>query len=259
MAGDALPAAVERLLDGLSRGDAEAAANGFARDAIWAPPGDEGDEVAPRAVCRGRAIAAAIAADPQLGRRHEVRLCVHEGPDCMIEGQIIGDEGTPSGSHGASFQLDRDGSITRALVFRAQPVEDNAGTERENISGVAIQEKVDQYFAELDAARFEAATGYFSAGAFYLHPPYSPGGPRVAFRGGAEILAGFRGRGPQDWAHLIDASIQRGAHLMFEGHALVDGTPEGPTGSFLCSATVDEEGKILRYLAFYTAPMLPRR
>jgi hypothetical protein len=176
----------------------------------------------------------------------------------MIEGQILSDEGTPCASHAASFRLAADGSIARALVFRAAPVEDNAGTDGENSSGVAIQEKVDRYFAELDAARFERASSYFSADAIYMHPPYAPGQARVTFRGSAEILAGFQRRGPRAWAHLMDASIQRGAHLMFEGHALVDGTPEGPTGSFVCSATVNDEGEILRYLAFYAAPMVPR-
>jgi hypothetical protein len=35
----------------------------------------------------------------------------------------------------------------------------------------------------------------------------------------------------------------------------VDDTPEGPTGSFISSATVDDDGKFLRDL--YTAPMVP--
>lgn len=256
-AGDALPAGVARLLAGLGAGDPEVAASGFAADATWAPPGDESDETAPRAVCRGPAIAPALAGDPQLGRQHEVRLCVHEGPDCMIEGQILADDGTPRGSHSASFQLDGDGAIRRALVFRTPPVEDNAGTDSENASGLAIQDTVDRYFAALDAARFERAAGYFAADAVYMHPPYAPGQRRVAFRGSGGILAGFEQRGPQKWKHLIGVSIQRGAHLMFEGNALVDGTPEGPKGSFLCSATVDQQGAILRYLAFYTVEMVP--
>lgn len=258
-AGDRLPNAVGALLAAFGGGDAEAAAACFAPDAIWAPPSDEADEVSPRAIHRGdEAILSTLAADPVLGREHTVRVCLHEGSDCLLEGDLLDAAGEVAGSHGASFQLDQEGRIARALVFRIEAVEDNAGVARENVSGVEIQERIDAYFVELDAARFENATTYFSADGLYLHPPYSPGTPRVAYRGGEELLAGFERRGAQDWLHFTDASIQRGPFLMFEGHVLVDGTPEGPTGSFVSSATVDEEGKVLRYLAFYTAPMVPR-
>lgn len=258
-AGDSLPSPVAELLGAFGAGDPEAASRCFSTDAIWAPPSDEVNETAPRAVYEGEAIAAALAADPQMGRRHDVRVCLHEGADCMLEGDILADDGTPIGSYGAGFQLDGE-KIGRAIVFRIPVVEDNAGTERENDAGADIQKQIDEYFHELDSAHFESATAFFSADGIYLHPPYVPGQtPRPAFRGSAELLAGFEKRGAQDWLHFTDASIQRGAFLMLEGHALIDGTPEGPTGSYISSATVDEDGKILRYLAFYTAPLVPRR
>lgn len=258
-AGDPLPASIEALLAAFAAGDAAAAAECFSADAIWAPPADEDHETAERAVHGGDAIAAALAADPQMGRAHDVRLCLVEGDDCLLEGDILGADGKPERGYGMSVQLAADGKIDRLLLFRIEPVVDNAGTDRDNPSGVDIQAQIDEYFHELDAARFENATTYFSADGMYLHPPYAPNTPRVAYAGTAELLAGFEKRGAQTWEHFTDVSIQRGAYMMFEGHVLIDGTPEGPTGCFISSATVDEDGKILRYLAFYTAPLLPRR
>jgi ketosteroid isomerase-like protein len=258
-AGDPLPASIESLLAAFAAGDAAAAAACFGADAIWGVPSHEDHETAARAVHTGEAIEAALAADPHLGRAHDVRLCLHEGDDCLLEGEILGDDGTPDRGYGMSVQLAADGKIDRALLFRIEPVVDNAGTDRDNPSGVEIQAQIDEYFHELDAARFESATTYFSADGMYLHPPYAPNTPRVAYAGTDELLAGFEKRGAQTWEHFTDVSIQRGAYMMFEGHVLIDGTPEGPTGCFISSATVDEDGKILRYLAFYTAPLLPRR
>jgi hypothetical protein len=175
----------------------------------------------------------------------------------MIEGDILGDDGSPAHSYAMGFQLDED-RIARALVFRCDPVEDNADTVDDNVTGVDIRQKLNEYFAELDAARFENATTYFSERVLYTHPPYSPGTPRVAFRGRAELLDGFRRRGAQPCVNIVDVSVQRGPFLMVEGHDLVDGTSEGPTGSFISSATVDAAGKILRYVAFSTERMVAR-
>lgn len=258
-AGDPLPTSVEDLLTAFATGDPEGAAACFSADAIWAPPSDEDHETAARAVHQGGEIAGALAADPQMGRAHDVRVCLHEGDDCLLEGEIRGDDGTSHRGYGMSLQLADDGKISRVLLFRIDPVVDNAGTDRDNPSGVEIQAQIDEYLHELDAARFENATTYFSADGMYLHPPYAPNTPRVAYAGSEELLAGFEKRGAQTWEHYTDVSIQRGAYMMFEGHVLIDGTPEGPTGCFISSATVDEDGKILRYLAFYTAPMLSRR
>jgi hypothetical protein len=258
-AGDPLPASVDSLLAAFAAGDAAAAAACFAEGAIWGVPPNEEHETAERAVHTGTEIEAALAADPHMGRAHDVRLCLVEGDDALLEGEILGDDGTPDRGYGMSVQLAADGKIDRVLLFRIEPVVDNAGTDRENPSGVEIQAQIDEYFHELDAARFENATTYFSADGMYLHPPYAPNTPRVAYAGTEELLAGFEKRGAQTWEHFTDVSIQRGAYMMFEGHVLIDGTMEGPTGCFISSATVDEDGKILRYLAFYTAPMLPRR
>lgn len=259
-AGDALPSPVAELLHAFAAGEPEAARRCFSANAIWAPPSDEANETAPRSVYEGEAIVGALEADPQMGRSHGVRLCLHEGTDCMLEGEILGEDGSPIGSYGAGFQLKGE-KIDRAIVFRTPAVEDNAGTQGENVAGVDIQQQIEGYFHELESAQFETATAFFSAEGLYLHPPYFPGEtPRPTFRGTVELLAGFEKRGAQDLLHFIDVSIQRGPFLMLEGHTLIDGTPEEPTGSYISSATVDGEGRILRYLAFYTMPtMVPRR
>src|SRR4051794_18942836 len=141
--GDPLPDAVAALLAAYASGDAEAAAACCARDALWAPPSDDRDETAPRAIHEGAgAIRAAIAADPELGRTHTVRVCLHEGGDCMIEGDILSDDGPPARSHAMGFQLD-EGRIARALVFRCDPVEDNGDAVDENATAVDIREELD--------------------------------------------------------------------------------------------------------------------
>src|SRR4051812_34614234 len=89
--GDALPGVVAALLAAYASGDADAAAACCTPDALWAVPSDDSDETAPRAIHQGvEAIRAAIAADPQLGRTHALRVCLHDGRDCMIEGDILG-------------------------------------------------------------------------------------------------------------------------------------------------------------------------
>src|SRR5690242_14756248 len=117
-AGDPLPPSVEDLLSAFAAGDPEAAAACFSADAIWAPPSDEDHETAARAVHRGGEIAGALAADPQMGRAHDVRVCLHEGDDCLLEGEIRGDDGTPDRGYAMSVQLADDGKISRVLLFR---------------------------------------------------------------------------------------------------------------------------------------------
>ena len=250
-AGDALPAAVAQLLGAFDEGDAERAAAAFAPDATYAYPTVETDEVAPRTVAPAAQIRTALAADPHLGDPHAVRVCCVEGADCLIEGRIL-DPVTkaPIRSFAASLQLDRPGSIGRCLLFRVPVVEDAGRAGEPDACGTDIRRALDEYFADLQAARFEAATGNYSADCLYSHPPYSPGAERAEFRGRAELLAGFEARGPRPARIFIDRSIQLGADLMLEGHAFSDGTAGGPASSFVSSVSIDAAGKIRRYVAF---------
>jgi hypothetical protein len=249
-AGDALPPAVAELLSGLAAGGAERAAAVFAAEAIYACPAVEDDEVAPRATHRADEIRAALATDPLLGNYHLVRTCCVEGGDCLVEGWIDDRLGTPIRSFAASLQLDPSGQISRCLLFRVPVVEDAGAAGAPNEAGIDIRRALDEYFEDLQASRFEAATSNYSDDCLYSHPPYSPGATRVEFRGRAGLLAGFEGRGPRPARIFLDRSIQRGADLMLEGHAFSDGTPEGPQSSFVSSATVDAAGKVRRYVAF---------
>jgi hypothetical protein len=257
-AGDALPDAVADFYQALGAGRPQDAAASFAADAIYAIPSDLVDESSPRNIHRGAEIRQALAADPALDKRHAVRLCCREGSNCLLEGPVFDADGDHAEHFAASIQLDGNRRIARMVVFRTPPIEDVAGTAPENPSGIDIRSSVDGYFSELETARFEKATGFFSADCLYSHPPYAPGRPRAEFRGEDELLAGFEARGPQTWTHEIPISIQRGPHLMLEGYAYLDGTPSGPSGTFVSSATVDAEGRIKRYLAVYTAPRVER-
>lgn len=257
-AGDPLPPGPGDFLAGLSAGDAGLAATAFAPGAVYAAPASEADEAAPRAVLRAEEIAAALASDPQLGHGHQVRLCCVEDGDCLIEGWILDANGERTRSFAATLQLDGAGLISRCLLFRTPAVEEAGGVGGGNQGGVDIQELLDEYFEHLQAARFEAATEHYSSDGLYSHPPYSPGASRAEFRGHAELLAGFNARGPRPARHVFHVSVQRGGDLMIEGHALVDGTPEGPQNSFVSSASLDADGKIRRYVAFQTEGRVPR-
>jgi len=258
LAGDPLPPGPGDFLAGLSQGDAGLAASAFAPGAVYAAPASEEDEAAPRAMLRGEEIAAALAADPQLGRVHQVRLCCAEGQDCLIEGWILGPDGERARTFAATLQLDSAGLISRCLLFRTPAVEEAGGVGGGNDGATDIMQLLEEYFAHLQAGRFEAATEHYSSDGLYSHPPYSPGAGRAEFRGHAELLAGFEARGVRPARHFFHVSVQRGGDLMIEGHATVDGTSEGPQNSFVSSASLDADGKIRRYVAFQTEGRVPR-
>ena len=249
-AGDRLPQAIAEFLGGLGEGDAARAAAAFSADGLYAPPAVEDDEVAPRGTSAGAAIEEALAVDPRLGSKHLVRICCATDRDCLVEGWILDPDGEPCRSFAASAQLDDAGQISRCLLFRVPAVEDAGEAGDPNDSGIDIRVALDEYFEELQAARFEAATANYSAECLYSHPPYSPSAARAEFRGLAELLAGFEARGPRPARIFLDLSIQRGADLMLEGHAFSDGTPAGPQSSFVSSVSIDAAGKIRRYVAF---------
>jgi hypothetical protein len=254
--GGELPPSPVGLLEGLEAGDAARAAAAFAADAVCAWPAAQDDELDPRGVHEGEGIAARLGSDPWLGQPHALRLCLAERGDCLLEGSILDSSGAPAQSFAASLQLDGSGLISRCLFFRAPAVEAGAG---ESETETDIRALIDEYFEQLQANSFEAATANFSADCLYSHPPYSPGTPRAEFRGVEQLLAGFRERGPRPVRVEIDLSLQRGAELMLEGRTLIDGTAEGPTGSFVSCAAVDGGGKIRRYVAFHARPGLDRR
>jgi ketosteroid isomerase-like protein len=259
-AGDELPPAAAAFFAAFGGGDLDAAVASFAADGLYAAPGEDPDETAPRRLGQGSELVAALESDPAFGSAHALRVCCAEDGDCLVEGTIAGPDGEPAQSFAASLQLDRTGLISRNLTFRCEATEDAAGTAMENPSGADAQAQLAAYFQELESGDFDAARAYFSEDCLYSHPPYSHGSPRVEFRGHEQLLAGFERRGNQPKQHFVPVAIQRGPHLMVEGHVWLDGsTPDGGTESFVSCATLAPDGRVKRYLAYVCEPMVARR
>ena len=194
-------------------------------------------------------VRAAIMAELGSGEP-EVLVCIDDGADCLLEGRVAGD------TFAASLQRGAGGKITRCLLYRTpaippSPTWPGGGA----VPGVDAREVLDAYFEHLREARFAAAASCFSEDCLYSHPPYGPGAGRAEFRGRAELLAGFRRRGNRPYAHTIAVALQRGPECMIEGTAT--GTALG--GSFVSSLSLDRDGLIRRYAAFYCEPPVPRR
>ncbi len=175
----------------------------------------------------------------------ELVVCLDDGANRLVEGRA-GDA-----TFAASLQLDAAGAVTRCLLFRTPVIEPPPVAPG---AGDAL-DVLDTYFAQLERGRFAAAADCFSEDCLYSHPPYAPGAGRVEFRGREELLAGFVRRGNRPYEHSIAVSLQRGSHCMIEGAAT--GTSLG--GSFVSSLSLDGDGRIRRYAAFYCEPPVPRR
>jgi hypothetical protein len=259
--GDPVPGALAALYAGLDEGRAADAAAAFAEDALCAVPRPGGHEVDPRLLAEGRAaIAELFAQRSARGDRHRVLLCACDRASCLVEGVIESAPGRPERTFAASLQLDARGLITRYLAFDCEPVGDPDPAVGAGWPASAAT-VVDRYYAALAAADFEAAAGCFSERVVYCHPPYQHTGitdqRRVYFRGRAELLAGFRKRGKTSFHHIVEASLQRGPNCLFE--TLVPGLPGGGAGSAISSLSLDDQGRIDRYVAFYCEPAVARR
>jgi hypothetical protein len=236
--------------------DPERAAGAFADDALLAYWNGTGEETAPRTLAHGRdAIRAALSGALGPGRP-EILVSLDDGASGLLEGRLVGEAGDPLATFAASLQLDGAGSITRCLLFRTPFVEPSptwgAGSDA---SPADARAALDTYFEHLEHGRFEAAANCFSEDCLYSHPPYAPGAGRAEFRGRAELLAGFVRRGNRPYEHTLAVTLQRGQECMIEGTAT--GTALG--GSFVSSLSLDGEGLIRRYAAFYCEPPVPRR
>jgi len=227
----------------------------FADDALFAYWDGEGEETAPREIARGPdAIGRLLAADD---RRPEILVVLREGADCFVEGRLRTAGGDTAATFVASLQLDDDGAIARCLCFHGPPVEPSASWDAEAPApAAAARPALDRYFRHLIAGEFAEAAACFSEDCLYSHPPYVPGGPRVAFRGRGKLLSAFAGqRGNRPARPRIVRCLQRGSDCFIEG--VVDGIPDG--GSFVSSVSLDRDGLILRYVAFYTRSRIARR
>jgi hypothetical protein len=221
-------------------------ADAFAPDAVYAYWDGSGDETARREIARGRESIRAVLAR---WADAETLVSVADGRDCFVEARV-GDSAT----FAAALQLDGSGAIARCLSFHAPIVEPApAPASRSSHSARAI---LDRYFLSLTAGDFEAASACFSSDCLYSHPPYSAGAARAEFRGRAELLAGFegvRGARPSRLPRIV-CCVQDGTNCFIEG--VVDGDP--PRGSFVSSVSLDRDGLIQRYVAFYSDSRVPR-
>lgn len=225
--------------------------HGFADSALLAYWNGEGDETAPRTIAIG---AAAIGrALPSDAGRCEVLRDLRDGADRFVEGRLRGMGGSVDGSFVAGMQLDEAGAITRCLSFQGPAVEPPAETSGGPPPGMA-RTALDRYFERLIAGDFELAARCFTVDCLYSHPPYRPATPRVEFRGRDALRRGFeQQRGARPVRPAISRCVQRGGACLIEG--VVDGDPPG--GSFISSATLDPDGVIRRYVAYYTTTRLP--
>jgi len=220
-------------------------ADAFAANALYAYWDGSGDETAARQIARGReAIEAAL----ERWAGAETLVAVADGRNGFIEGRL------DATSFVAALQLDHAGAIERCLSFHAPLVEPPAPPRSR--SAHSARAVLDRYFAALTAGEFQEACACFSEDCLYSHPPYSRGASRAEFHGRAELLAGFqdvRGARPARLPR-IQCCVQDGSDCFIEG--VVDGDP--PRGSFVSSVSLDGDGLICRYVAFYSDSRVPR-
>jgi hypothetical protein len=265
--GDSLPAALAAYYVALDKARMRDAAGAFSANMLYAVPPPDVIETDARIETIGRD--ALLARFEDRGARplvHDIALSVREGSSCLVEGvSRVAATGLATASFAASAQLDDDGLIARYLAFATSsvispgPAEAAPALPDSGPFGSAA-DVLDRYFHALDRGEFEDAAGCFSADALYSHPPYRhtglDGNHRVEFIGRDELLDAFRTRGAQSFDHRLVSSIQRGPHCILEG--LVENLPDGGTGSFISSLTLDEDGLIRRYASFYCEPGVRR-
>jgi SnoaL-like domain len=259
--GDSVPAALGRYFDSLDAGRPVPAAAAFGADALYARPAPGAEEVAPRLIVHGRpAINDLLVARGSKPWRHRVVVCVASDADCLLEGVTELPSGEIRSTFAATAQLDAEGLVTRYVVFACEPVTDPAPAAGGNRPADA-RAVVDRYFAALAEGDFEAAAGCFGEDVVYCHPPYTrgglKGGGRVWFRGRADLLRAFRRRGRTSFRHQVLVLIQRGPNCLFE---VVTPGPGGKlVGGGVSSLSLDDEGLIRRYVAFFSVEAVARR
>lgn len=260
--GDPAPPSVAGYYAALDEGNLDAAAACFALDAVFALPPRGGNEVDPRLVIDGQAdVRKFLHSVGVWSNPHRLVLCAVDGSSCLVEG-LVEEAETRRMLHGfaTSVQLDASGQIARYLSYQYQPARPpqlHPELPRHGDACAVVQ----RYLDALDDGRFDAAAACFSEDVVYSHPPYQHSGihneQRIEFRGRDALLAGFKQRGPTSYGHRIEICLQRGPHCLLE--MLIFDLPEGGQGSAIASLSLDEEGTIARYVAFYCEPAIARR
>jgi hypothetical protein len=134
---------------------------------------------------------------------------------------------------------------------------------RGTVDPAELPEHLRGYFAELDRYDVPATVAHYSPDCLYAVPGvarWRPGlvdaGPRAAVRGREDLAERFAARGQMNHFHEFSALAGEGDRWIVEGIGR-DGDSGDATVTFLSSVTLDEEGLVRRYLAFFAAPPLP--
>lgn len=245
--------AIRRLFTALGEGDVEAVGSSYVDAALcasWDSSTSEGTSWL-ATPCDG-----ADATLTWAGSSPRIINCVYGRGGCYVEGCFTDQRERTARTFVASFQFAGDCAIKRQLSFRGPfippcPVS-HADEAEPPGDGRLVAE---QYFAALARGDLDHAAGFFSENCLYAHLPFSFGTQTTVFRGRDEVLAAFNRRGVQPWRSSIDVSVQHGAECFIEG--VVRGTPK--SGSYVSSLSLDREGLIRRYVAFFCEPPVPRR
>ncbi len=162
----------------------------------------------------------------------------------------------------AGLTYDGGGAVSRLVWLRA-PLVPASGVDAPGLPARAVDEGpsvpggrpvLERYFADLMGSRFHDAAAHFAVDAIYSHPPYAGGRERVLFRGREALWRGFvTERGTSPARHVITALWQRGGRVFVEG--VIEGIPDG--GTFFSTAQISSGGEIARYVAFYSARLIP--
>ncbi|MGH9085398.1 MAG: nuclear transport factor 2 family protein [Acidimicrobiales bacterium] len=256
--GDPVPAILARYYQAIDGDRFSEAAGAFAPDGRCAVPAAGVIETAPRAETVGpAALRARFAERGPSPWRHVVQLCVVAGSQALIEGVLVDEGGAATATFVASARIDIDGRIGRYLAFSCPGAREAFPTDVPvEVQPADAAQVVHDYFRALDGGRFPEAAAHFSDDVLYSHPPYLHTGiddpDRVELRGRRALEAAFGRRGATSFGHEVLTSVQRGPHCLLEG--AVDGLPDGGTGSFISSLSLDRDGRIRRYVSFYCEP-----
>ena len=261
--GDSVPESLAGYYRALDDGRFDDAADRFVDGCLYAVP-QAGLETSPRVLTEGRAaLRERFEARGRQPRAHVVQLCVVDGDECLVEGVTI-DTATGEATEtfvAAATTSPLDGRIVRYLAFACKGARDPIPTDAPTSARDDVAEVLHRYFGSLDSGAFEAAARCFSDDVLYSHPPYRHTGidsdQRVEFRGYEELIAAFRARGPQSFGHDILTCTQHGSHALLEG--AVRDLPNRGSGSFISSLSLNDEGRISRYVSFYCEPAVAQR
>jgi hypothetical protein len=259
--GDPVPAVLARYYDAIDQDRVVEAAATFGTQGRYAVPLPGAVETAPRTETVGpTALEERFTERGPRPWHHVVQLCAVDGGDVLLEGVLVDGHGAGLATFVASARIGADGRIGRYVAFSCpgvrEPIPIDVPAETAPADAAAV---VRDYFRDLDRGCFAEASAHFSEDVMYSHPPYLHTGiddpDRIEFRGRRTLEAAFDRRGPAPFDHDVITSIQRGPHCLFEG--AVHGLPDGGTGSFISSLSLDADGRIRRYVSFYCEPAVP--